>query len=95
MQMLQTPAGRDEIPGQPVEQLRVAGSLPHHAEIIFRGHQAFAEMPLPDTVDDDARHQGMIRLGKPTGQPQAKAGRFRQRLERRLLDRGQNHGHAG
>ena len=55
----------DEVGRQPVEQLRMAGSFSQVTEVAGRFDDAFAEMVLPDPVDDDARRQWVVRRGDP------------------------------
>src|ERR1043166_6639518 len=51
---LDAPTVFDEVMGQPVEQFGMSWPLPHLAEIVGRGDEALAEMPLPDAIDHHA-----------------------------------------
>ena len=55
----------DELRGEPVEQLGMRRRLAHDAEVVRRAHQAFAEVVVPDAIDDDAGGQRMLRAGEP------------------------------
>src|SRR5438128_3392754 len=44
------------------------------AEIVRRGHDAGAEMMLPEPVDNDAGGQRMVRARQPTGQSRSSPG---------------------
>ena len=50
-----------QLGGQPVEQLGMARLSPHGAEVIGRLDDPFAEMMLPEPVDQHARQQ---RIGR-------------------------------
>ena len=74
MQVLEGTAMAQEVAGEPVEQLRMAGRFTAQAEVAGCGHQAPAEVALPDPVDNDAGGQGIVRIGDPLRQLQATAG---------------------
>ena len=71
MQVLQAPAVLHELDREPVEQFRVRGPFAADAEVVGRAHQALAEVPLPDAVDDDAGRERVVRRGDPLGQGRA------------------------
>ena len=50
------------------------GGFAHLPEVLERGDDAAAEMLLPETIDDDARGQRILRRADPSGQRQAAAG---------------------
>ena len=68
VQRLDVPAGADELGGQPVEQLGVAGRLALHAEVLGGLHQAGAEELLPGAVDRHAGRQRVVRR-RPASAP--------------------------
>ena len=74
MQRFQLPAALDELGGEPVEQLRMAGLFAEAAEVAGRAGEAAAEVVLPDAVDDDAAGQRIVRPGQPAGEDAAAAG---------------------
>ena len=77
MHRLERPAPGDQLAGQPVEQLGMAGFLAHGAEVVGRLDDPFAEMVLPDPVDQHARQERVGRgIDHPPGQlePAAAAG---------------------
>ena len=71
MHGLHAPAPLDELGGQPVQQFRMGRGGPQLAEVSGRGHQAPAEMVLPDAVHHYPGRQGVIGLSQPPGQSQA------------------------
>ena len=68
MHLLPAPATSDEFDRQPVEQLRMAGTVAGRAEIARGSDQSLAEMVLPDAVDGDAGGQRVFRPGDPFSQ---------------------------
>ena len=70
VQVMHRPAGGDEFAGQEVEQWLVYGRHPRPAEIVGRGDDAGAEVPLPDPVCHHPRRERVPRAGKPPGQGQ-------------------------
>ncbi len=94
VQRLERPAGRDELGGQVVEQLGMAGRVAAHAEVAGRRDQPLAEMPLPHAVDQHAGRQRVLGVGDGPGQiePAAPFGerstvRARQHLQEPPRDR--------
>ncbi len=75
MQRLEPPTRSHQLGGQPVEQLGMAGCLAHDAKIVRGRDEPFAEVELPDPVDDHPRHQGVFGPGQPAGQPEPATGR--------------------
>src|SRR5262249_32332824 len=73
MKVAEAPAVGDEIARQPVEQLRVGWWIALLSEIVRRAHQAVAEMPTPNPIDDDARGERIFRTGQPLGESGATA----------------------
>ena len=72
MELLQGPARVVAEPnGQPVQQLRMRGPATHLAEVVWRLHQATAEMILPHTVHDRTPGQRIVRVRQPAGEPRA------------------------
>ena len=60
----------DELGGQPVEQLGMAGRLALRAEIVDASSPARAEEHLPVAVDRHPRRQRVGRIDQPAGQAQ-------------------------
>ena len=67
---LDAPSSLDELGGQPVQQFGMGRGGPQLAEVAGRGHQAPAEVMLPDAVHHHPGRQGMIGLSQPPGQGQ-------------------------
>ena len=65
---LQAPARRDELGGQPVEQLGMRRRRPLRAEVVLGLDQAPAEVRLPDPVDRHPRRQ-RVRADRPASGP--------------------------
>ncbi len=65
--MTEGPLVGDEVAGEPVEQFRVGGRAAAVAEVAGGGDEAGVEAELPETVDDDAGGEGVIRGGDPRG----------------------------
>ena len=57
VQRLDGPARGDKFTRQVIEQFGMTGRIAAHAEIAGRGDKPFAEMPLPDTVDQHPGRQ--------------------------------------
>ena len=88
LQGLDVPARVDELGGQPVEQLGVAGELALRAEVLGRLHQAGPEVHLPEPVHGDAGGQGVAGVDEPP--------RERQPVGLDALGQRRQHcGHAG
>src|SRR5438128_11913258 len=68
VQALERAAVVAERDGEPVEQLGMAGRRAHFAEIVGRIDEAFAEVVVPDAVDDGTPGQAVFRLGDPASQ---------------------------
>ena len=51
------PAVRDELAGQPIEQLRMRRPFAASAEVARRGDDAAAHVKLPEPIDFDAGQQ--------------------------------------
>ena len=60
VEFLQAPAAGDEAGGELIEQFGMGGPVAHTTEIRGRADDAFAEMMLPDAVDDDAGGERVI-----------------------------------
>ena len=73
VQRFNTPPRVHKFAGQPVEQLRMRRCLAARAEILRRGHQALAEIGLPDAVHDDARGRRTAPVHQPPGETEAVA----------------------
>ena len=58
----------DELARQPVEQFRVRGQLAELAEVVGAGHDAAAEVVLPEAIDHHARRQRVVLRRDPVGQ---------------------------
>ena len=71
---LQIPVVFLEADGQIVEQFRMGGFRSLRAEIVHGANDAFAEMPLPDAVDEDAGDKRILAGHHPVGQDQAAVG---------------------
>ena len=69
MEIFQAIAPIPQIGGQPVEQLAMGRRGALGAEVVGRGNNSPAEVPLPDPVGDHARRERMIGAGDPLGQP--------------------------
>ena len=65
MDMLQAPPTSNQLTAQPVEELRVRGSLPLGAEVIGGWDQSPAEVLLPDPIYGHARRQGVFGRDQP------------------------------
>jgi len=63
----------DEAGGEVVEQLGMSGRGRHVAQIVGRGDEAFAEMLLPEAVDEDAGREGVFGIGDGLGEFEAAA----------------------
>ena len=74
MHALDVPAGIAEFRREPVEQARMAGSLPLQSEIVRSRDEAPPEVLLPDPVDRDPRGQGVFGREEPARQVQAGGG---------------------
>ena len=73
MQLLDRPVVVHEPVRQPIEQFWVRGPGAHRAKVVGRRHDPFAEMLLPDSVDDDAGRERVFWAGDPFGERQAAA----------------------
>ena len=62
---------------QPVEQLGMRRGLAEPAEVARGGHEALAEVVLPDPVDDHAGRERIVGPAQPAGQGEPPAGRAR------------------
>ena len=71
------PTAGDQFGGQPIEQFLMRGVSAHRAEIVRRGHDALAEVILPQAIDDHPRRQRMIGPRQPIGQRRTTAGGIR------------------
>src|SRR5438552_14183318 len=103
MHFLDAPAVRNEIPGQEVEELRVRWLFAEMAEIVWSPYDSASEMALPNTIDEYARNQRIVRLRQPFSQRRAAAGRVWRLgdaldLRRRFAQQGEKtrlDGHSG
>ena len=66
--VLDRPAVRHELVGEPVKKLRMRRPRSVAAEVVRCVDESSAKMPLPDAVDHHAGRQGVLRVGKPRGQ---------------------------
>src|SRR2546430_16022328 len=93
MQFLDAAAVSQEIAGEPVEQFRVRRAITVEAEVVRRTDQATAEMIVPDTVDQDASREWIVRAGDPLGELEAALAfrciRCEAKIRQRRLHRGQ------
>ena len=64
----------NEISGQPVKKLRVAGALSLGAEVSESFDQTSAKKLFPKAINDHTGDKRVAGVGKPVGQPQAVAG---------------------
>ena len=65
MEPFDGPAIFHEVVGEPVEEFGMRGRTAEGSEIGGTGGQGFAEMVLPDAVDDDACGQRVRLVGEP------------------------------
>ncbi len=72
MERLEPPAVFHERCGQPVEQLRVAGTVSLGAEVVHRLHQSQAEVLGPDPIDEHPRRKRMLARREPPRQSRAR-----------------------
>src|SRR5262245_55952754 len=63
----------DEAMREPVEQFRMSGLFAAGTKIIWRLHDAFAEMEFPNAIDHHAGSQRVGRISQPTGELSAAA----------------------
>ena len=92
MQGLQGPSPVDQVQGQPVQQLVIAGTGDcRHSEIVGIGNQPDAEVPLPDAVGNHPGGQGMVAASQPPGEFQPAALLV---IEFRLIPAGQDDGES-
>ena len=75
--MLDAPAARDELGGEPVQQFRVGGRQPRSAKIRRACNDSAPEVAHPELIHEDAGRQWMIRLRQPSCQRQPAAAGFR------------------
>ena len=98
MQRLGAPARADQFGGQVFEQLGMRGRRAAQPEVLGRGDEADAEVPLPDPVGLHAGHQRRrpgAGLGEPSrqGEPAARRrGAALGRLDGQLMARVGQHG---
>ena len=55
----------DEISCQPIEQLRMTWLVAEMAKVTWSRDESLPKMPLPDTIDHDARGKAIVRLSQP------------------------------
>ena len=72
MQLLDAVAAFDELGGELIEQLRMAGLIPPRSKVVGGSHKSLTKMPLPDSVDHDTSHQRVA--CDPIGQLDAATG---------------------
>ena len=70
LNVLQIPARLNQLGGQPIEQFRMRRRLGLHAQIVGRLHQSDAEVMLPQSIDDNARRERILRAHEPSRQAQ-------------------------
>ena len=92
--MLHAVAAGHEFVGQIIQQLRMRGALAHAAKIIGRGHDAAAEVILPDAVHHHARRQRILRIHDPLGQRLARITSIRGKLGNALRKQHARRSHA-
>ena len=68
VQVLDAPVVSDELRGQPVQQLRVAGQSARKTQIAGCFDDSPTEVVVPDPVHHDACRQGIVRISDPVGQ---------------------------
>ena len=76
VQIFQTPAVPHQLPGQPIEQLRVGGALAFQAEIARARDDPLAEVMLPDPVHQHAGRERIFRVGQQIRQGGPAPGAF-------------------
>ena len=65
---LHAPASPHKLARQPVQQLRMRGALAHIPKIAGCGHDAAAEVIMPQPVDHHSRRKRILRIRQPVGQ---------------------------
>ena len=63
--MFKTPAMLDEIVRKPIEQFRMRWPLALVPKVVRRADQTVAEVPRPNTINNDARRERIFRCGQP------------------------------
>ena len=53
----------------------MCGWVGKKAEIVGRSNNPFAEVMLPESIDEDARREGIVPIGHPLGELQPSLGR--------------------
>src|SRR5262245_2720159 len=74
MEMFQAPAVGDEFARQPIKQRGMCRPFALQPEIARRRNEATAKMILPDTVDDDASSEWVLRVNQQMGERGAASG---------------------
>src|SRR4051794_12253268 len=97
MKLLDRPTLSNELRGEPVEQFRMRGRLTVDAEIAWSANQSFAEVKLPDPVDDHARRQRTVHdpFGKRKPAQRTVASCFGERVRRSAQDSWQTRTYHG
>ena len=86
MQLLQRPFGVVHEPmREPVEQFRMRWRGTHEAEVVRGGHEALAEVLLPDTIHDHAGGKRVVVACNPLCEAEAALRGLFTRWELRLL----------
>ena len=85
--LLDAPPAPDELPGQPVQQLPVDRSPAVLAQVAGGGHQAAAEVVLPDPIHHHPGRQGVVGAGDPFGQQPAGASSRRTNIQALVVHR--------
>ncbi len=80
MHGLNAPAAADQLIGQPVEQLGMAGTGAHVAEIVGSSDDAASEVIIPEAVGHHPGGEGVLGVGDPAGQQRARGLGFERQL---------------
>ena len=65
---LRVPFAADEVHGQGVQQFRVRGQVTLQAQVLAGGDESRAKDLSPETINNHARGQGMLRVRQPLGE---------------------------
>ncbi len=76
MEVLHAPPLLHELPGQPVEQLRMGWDLALTSKIARSPDEAASEMMLPDAVHPDPGREGILRGNNPVGEGESTSQRL-------------------
>src|SRR6185503_7898098 len=73
VQVLDAPAVLDEFSRKPIQEFRMCGAIALDAEFAGCADDAFAEMIVPDAIDDHTSGQGIRGVSQDFGQRSAPA----------------------